>query len=69
MEEETINAWIARDKDGILDIYTSYPTRKDDLWVGKMLLDSDNKSGIFSNIDWNDKFATHVEITIKIVQQ
>ena len=63
-------AWIARDKDGRLEIFTTYPqkNRKENFWVGEMLLDDNDKHN-FPDIDWNDDFAKHVEITINELPQ
>ena len=60
----TTEAWIARDKDGTLEIYTEYPQRKKDMWVGPLLLDTDSKEAFLMDINWDDQFAKHVKITI-----
>lgn len=67
----TVEAWIARDKDGTLEIYTDYPQRnmKDKMWVGPMLLDPESKEAFLFNIKWEDEFAKHVEITITELPQ
>ncbi len=66
-----VEAWIARDKDGTLEIYTDCPQRnmKDGMWVGPMLLDLESKESFLFNINWEDEFAKHVELTITELPQ
>ena len=66
-----VEAWIARDKDGTLEIYTGYPQRnmKDEMWVEPMLLDSESKKAFLMDINCEDQFAKHVEITINELPQ
>ena len=49
----TIEAWIARDKDGTLEIYAGYPQRdmKNNMWVGPLLLDTNSKEAFLMDIN------------------
>ena len=71
--EETITAWIARDKSGILFMYTRKPLKGKscEAWY----LDTE-KPGVgiemdvnkFPQVKWEDEEPTKVELTIKICE-
>lgn len=64
--EETITAWIARDKEGGLYIHTLEPNKEDlDFWIGfgdNLVIDRH----LFPQVKWEDEEPTKVELTIKI---
>ena len=66
--EEKITAWIARDKVTGLYLYNEKPHKSDVFpeWTcieGKIRI---NDSNLFSQIKWEDKEPTKIELTIKI---
>lgn len=67
---KTIQAWIARDMDDTLWVYLSKPFKAPSQWIcsdpstSPHLVNDLN----FSNVKWEDKEPTEVEITIKIKQ-
>jgi hypothetical protein len=63
--EETITAWVARDKDGRIYVCTSEPWKLDDQWVTS---DNGIDKNKFPQIKWEDKEPTKVELTIKICE-
>ena len=66
--EEKITAWIARDEDNYLGLYTSKPIKNEYGWQ----IDSQNadfmilKNTLFPQVKWEDDEPTEVELTIKI---
>lgn len=70
--EEKITAWAARDKSGILFIYTRKPIKGKscEAWylkgdeIGGVGIEMDMKK--FPEVKWEDKEPTEVELTIKI---
>lgn len=65
--EEKITAWVARDEDGGLYIYTLEPNKEEDLdfWTGfgdNLVIDRH----FFPQVKWEDEEPTKVELTIKI---
>lgn len=67
MMEEKITAWIARDDVGdklVLHLHKPY-TKEEGMWKSSFIPRVINKY-IFSQIKWEDKEPTEVELTIKI---
>lgn len=63
MNETTMTAWMARDKDGELCIGTTPPIKQGNMWVGfdeYMILDKSR----FPQVQWSDEKPTTVKITI-----
>ena len=59
-----IEAWVARDKDGSLYMYTDKPKKKSEFWhapkVGYVKLDD----SLFPEVKWSDEEPTKVKIII-----
>lgn len=74
MIEEKITAWIARDRDECLGLFTAKPKKKNDTWeitpyegTWSIIPDPDKMfSNISSQVKWEDDEPTEVELTIKI---
>ena len=66
--EEKITAWIARDEDGELHLYSHKPYRiPHDVWyTGKIYSNIILSETLLPQIKWEDKEPTKVELTIKI---
>ena len=64
LSNETIKAWVARDKGNVIYLYLSEPYKclpdwdSDDIWLR---LNEDS----FPSVKWEDEEPTEVEITIK----
>ena len=63
MNETTMTAWMARDKNGELYIGTTPPIKQDDVWVEFVEWMQLDKS-LFPQVQWSDEEPTMVEITI-----
>lgn len=72
--EEKNTAWIARDKSGILFVYTRKPVKGKscEAWYPEagelhcVRIEMDSKS--FPQVKWEDEEPTKVELTIKICE-
>lgn len=69
MKEKKITAWIARNINGDLNVYTDEPHKGNNIWH----LEIFNKGRYFAiqrqafpQVKWEDKEPTEVELTIKI---
>ena len=64
-KNSTLKAWVARDEDGSLYMYSDKPKKKSVFWhapkVGYMLLDD----SLFPEVQWSDEEPTEVTFTIK----
>ena len=64
MSKKTIEAWVARDEDGSLYMYSDKPKKRRYNWyaaqVGYMRLDD----SLFPEVKWEDEEPTEVTITI-----
>lgn len=64
MNKKTIEAWVARDKDGILYLYTAKPQKMSDSWyadkVGYVKLDD----SFFSEVQWSDEEPKEIKLSI-----
>ena len=62
---KTLKAWVARDYDGSLYMYTAKPKKMKDNWyapkVGYMKLDD----SLFSEVKWEDEEPKGIELSIK----
>ena len=69
MANITVECWLAKDKDGTTEVYTSYPTKitKKEFWVGKLLSDSHIYDEF--NLNWEDDNPKHIEIKITELPQ
>ena len=60
-----IEAWVARDKDGSLYMYTDKPKKKSEFWhapkVGYVKLDD----SLFPEVKWSDDEPTKVKLVIE----
>lgn len=72
--EEKITAWLARDRDDCLTLFTGKPKKKNDTWeiipyesVWTVLPD-EMFTNINSQIKWEDEEPTKVELTIKVCE-
>ena len=63
MKEPRIKVWIARDKDGFLNMFLCKPVRGDKMWFGHGEYPLDKES--FSYIDWQSE---PIHVTMKLVQ-
>ena len=65
MSKKTIEAWVARDKDGMLYLYTAKPQKMSDSWyadkVGYVKLDD----SFFSEVQWSDGEPKEIRLSIK----
>ena len=65
MSKKTIKAWVARDYDGSLYMYTAKPQKRRDYWhaagVGYMKLDD----SLFPEVQWSDEEPKEIEISIR----
>ena len=59
-----IKAWVARDKDGMLYLYTAKPQKMSDYWnstkVGYMNLDD----SLFPEVQWSDEEPKEIRLSI-----
>lgn len=68
--EEKITAWLARDYDCYLGLYTSKPIKNEWGWQ----IDSPDadfmilRNTLFPQVKWEDEEPTKVELTIKICE-
>ena len=62
---KTLKAWVARDYDGSLYMYSDKPKKKSYFWhapqVGYMLLDD----SLFPEVKWEDEEPTEITLTVK----
>ena len=69
--EQKITAWVARDKDGTLCFYEQKPIKGENIWNyvdgGLSTVGRDEFLFKFSQVKWEDKEPTKVELTIKIL--
>ena len=60
-----IEAWVARDKDGSLYMYTDKPKKKSEFWhapkVGYVKLND----SLFPEVQWSDEEPTKVKLVIE----
>ena len=63
--EEKIKAWIARDENGEIYIYTTEPRKLKRQWE---TIDKGFDKNKFQQIKWEDEEPTKVELTIKICE-
>lgn len=61
--EEKITAWVARDENGEIHVYTTKPWKLDGQWVTN---DDGVDKNKFPNVKWKDDEPTEVELTIKV---
>lgn len=68
----TSTAWIARDRDECLGLFTAKPKKKNDTWeiipyegVWSIIPD-EMFSNISSQVKWEDEEPTEIELTIKL---
>ena len=63
---EALKAWVARDDDGSLYMYTAKPKKKSNFWhapkVGYVKLDD----SLFPEVKWSDDEPTKVKLLIDI---
>ena len=62
-----IQAWIARDEDGELYLYTEKPRKDGDLWNVDIINSSclmELRSECFPEVKWSDEEPTKVKLTI-----
>lgn len=63
--KSTLKAWVARDEDGSLYMYTAKPEKKNDFWhaggVGYMKLDD----SLFSEVKWEDEEPKEIKLSIR----
>ena len=64
MSKKTIEAWVARDENGSLYMYTAKPQKKRDYWhaagVGYMKLDD----SLFHEVQWSDEEPKEIKLSI-----
>ena len=62
---KALKAWVARDKDGMLYLYTAKPQKMSDSWyadkVGYVKLDD----SLFPEVQWSDEEPKGIELSIK----
>ena len=65
MSKKTIKAWVARDYDGSLYMYTAKPKKTSDFWhaqgVGYMKLDD----SLFPEVQWSDEEPKEIRLSIR----
>ena len=65
MSKKTIKAWVARDYDGSLYMYTAKPKKMRDNWyaavVGYMKLDD----SLFPEVQWSDEEPKEIRLSIR----
>lgn len=61
---KTLKAWVARDKDGMLYLYTAKPQKMSDSWyadkVGYVKLDD----SLFPEVQWSDEEPKEIKLSI-----
>ena len=61
---KTLEVWVARDKDGMLYLYTAKPQKMSDSWyadkVGYVKLDD----SFFSEVQWSDEEPKEIKLSI-----
>ena len=61
---KTLEAWVARDKDGMLYLYTAKPQKMSNSWyadiVGYVKLDD----SFFSEVQWSDEEPKKIKLSI-----
>ena len=61
---KTLEAWVARDKDGMLYLYTAKPQKMSNSWhadiVGYVKLDD----SFFSEVQWSDEEPKEIRLSI-----
>ena len=65
MSKKTIEAWVARDNDGSLYMYTDKPQKSRDYWnstkVGYLKLDD----SLFPEVQWSDEEPKEIRLSIR----
>lgn len=63
--ESTLKAWVARDYDGSLYMYSAQPKKRRDFWhaseAGFMKIDD----SLFPEVQWSDEEPKGIELSIK----
>ena len=62
---KTLQAWVARDEDGMLFLYLSKPINFEGRWIP-----TDNKftvmnEELFPEVQWTDEEPTEIKLTVK----
>ena len=61
---KTLKAWVARDKDGMIYLYTAKPQKMSDSWyaqeVGYVKLDD----SLFPEVQWSDEEPKEIKLSI-----
>ena len=64
---KTLEAWVARDKDGMLFLYIAKPRKSQSKWLPNIRFDFVELSReSFPEVKWEDEEATEVSITRKL---
>ena len=69
--EETITAWVARNENGDLNVYTDEPYKGNGTWYLEMFNEGRYfaiRRRAFPQVKWEDDEPTKVELTIKICE-
>ena len=68
-QQSALKAWVARDKDGILYLYTWKPRKSQSKWIPNIRFDLiefiELSRESFPEVKWEDEEPTEVSITIK----
>ena len=66
MSKKTIEAWVARDKDGMLYLYLAKPRKHQSKWLPNICFDFiELIRESFPEVKWEDEEPTEVSITVK----
>jgi hypothetical protein len=64
-KEITIDGWVARDKDGVIYVYSVKPGKKRIKWISSDFINIERHS--FPEVKWEDKEPTKVKLIIEKV--
>ena len=68
--ESAIEAWVARDQDGMLYLYLAKPRKHQSKWLPNIRCDYIELSReSFPEVKWEDEEPTEVSITIKLDEE
>ena len=63
--ESAIKAWVARDKDGSLYMYTAKPQKRRDSWYANNVGYAKLNDSLFTEVKWSDAEPKGIELSIK----
>lgn len=64
MSKKTIEAWVARDKDGMLYLYTAKPQKMSDSWYAGKFGYVELDDSLFPEVQWSDEEPKEIKLSI-----